>query len=176
MKLKELISENTVATTCRCPRCHQGGLDVSPLEPGQVDLTFFRVHVKPDSPLTADAFVAATAEYTGPAGLVLSASPLSGVEFPLQIVALWMGGDQHLALRYMAAGGLLGVFDLSTATGLFDEEFTEEHPDMVLDAAVICTSIKAIAPYATGIPAHSPEVAGDAPALPEPEKPEPGAI
>lgn len=107
MKLGEYVDAHTDRGECKCGRCRDVGTKPDPIG-HTADMVFFLV-AKKDEPSAAE-FEALTKAHPGD---WQECDPLDGKEHSYLELGAWLG-DQGVALRYMALGSLLGVFDLLT--------------------------------------------------------------
>jgi hypothetical protein len=106
--LAQYVIKHTERGECKCGWCSDVGSKPDPCGAHTADLIFFKAAIR-DNP-RREEFESLTRKHVG---TFAELDPFDGKEHSYIELGGWLG-DQGLALRYMALGYLLGIFQLLT--------------------------------------------------------------
>lgn len=127
MGIAKYVADHTERGECKCGRCIDVGSAPDPSGPHTVDMIMFKVAAKGEP--SADEFRRLTREHQG---YYAQLNVFDGAEHGYIELGGWIG-DQGMALRYMALGAALGVFDLLTPRTILPAGTLPE--EMIMQAA-----------------------------------------
>lgn len=140
--LHEYIISHTERGECKCGQCIDVG-DKPDQQGHTADLIFFKVAAK--GLLDSDEFARLSREHRGEFG---ACDPFDGKEHGYMELGGWLG-DQGIALRYMALGKLLGMFDLLTPRTVLGNTVPDELALQMAGAGLV--TVKAVNTAASGV-------------------------
>lgn len=153
-QMAKYVQQYTERGECRCGSCADVGTRPDPV--GQpvasppeervsdilsgnnhtADVIFFKVAILPGA--TAEEFKKLTKAETG---AFQSVNVLDGEEHSYLELGAWIG-DQGMALRYMALGSLLGVFDLLTPKSVLGKHIDDQMAMMMAQQGMVTVAAK----------------------------------
>jgi hypothetical protein len=110
-ELIKFVLEHTQRGECKCGECSDVGTTPDP-SGHTADMVFFKV-AKLGQP-TREDFIRLTKK-------CVVGNPFDGEEHDFMTLSGWLGSEQETALKYMALGYLLDVFDLFTPANMLPE-------------------------------------------------------
>lgn len=131
MTLQEYIISYTERGECRCGQCMDVGNKPDPTGIHTVDTGFFKVKMRDGA--DADALRFHIGRHKPAFG---SLDVFDGREYNFMQVGAWLGG-QELALRFMALGHLLGVFQLLTPRLVLGDKIPDDIVQQALGAGMV---------------------------------------